>query len=89
MYARYSTTRKSLNMRGENGQRYDKNEERAGEGKKSEEGKKKNERRGRKRTRGRGRVTCMTSRVLMVSIGIITVTLAAAAIAPNTKDTYG
>jgi hypothetical protein len=30
----------------------------------------------------------MTSRVLMVSMGIITVTLAAAATAPSTNDTW-
>ena len=33
-------------------------------------------------------VTWMTSRVLMVSMGIITVTLAAAATAPSTNDTW-
>ena len=33
-------------------------------------------------------ITWMTSRVLMVSMGIITVTLAAAATAPSTNDTW-
>ena len=49
---------------------------------------KRNERSEEERKKVNERETCMTSRVLMMSMGIITVTLAAAATAPSTKETY-